>query len=359
MIAAGMLLAGRYKVQNYVDEGGMQRVYAALDTRLDQVVAIKTPLENQKHRRFQKSALISAKISHHNIAKTYDYFEEDEVPYLVEEFVVGHTLDQAVLTRSDFIDPHLAAKVFHQLSRGLAASHRAGVIHRDLKPSNVMICGGYNLSEIKITDFGIATLTKEFFEEEIGDEQAITNSTSGTVRGALPYMSPEMMFRTNGGESEAAMDIWSLGAMMFKMMTGRFPFGVGFNVPANVKTNSREDWPAFLTSKNQFEPLSRSLMHLVEKCLNYEPKDRPSAEQLVSECGDICYFSAPRVEGTVNNMPCRSFGFFNSPQAGGRVFAHQDSVYGPNRLQTGLPATFSYFPGHPQARAHPVLILKK
>ena len=106
--------------------------------------------------------------------------------------------------------PHLGARVFHHLSKGVAASHHAGVVHRDLKPSNIIAEPGVNIQELKITDFGIATLTEEVLAQA-AKEGDLTRSTSGTIRGALPYMAPEMMFRSPGDHPGSEADIWSLG----------------------------------------------------------------------------------------------------------------------------------------------------
>src|SRR4051794_18877591 len=97
----------------------------------------------------------------------------------------------------------------------------------------------------------------------------LTRSTSGTIKGALPYMSPEMMFRKSGDTVGAEADIWSLGAMMFRLLTGEFPFGEGMMVPVNVQNRTRSKWPLFMSS-TQFASLSESLKGLVDQCLEYE-----------------------------------------------------------------------------------------
>jgi serine/threonine protein kinase len=107
-------------------------------------------------------------------------------------------------------------------SSGLAASHAAGVAHRDLKPSNILVAPALEI--VKITDFGIATLAEELFEE-VAMKGDLTKSTSGTIKGALPYMAPEMMFRRADDFVGTEADIWSLGAMMFRLITGVYPFG--------------------------------------------------------------------------------------------------------------------------------------
>jgi serine/threonine-protein kinase len=184
MIPPGTLIADRYRVERLIGQGGMQQVYRAADDLLGVIVALKTPLPGQPIVRFRDSATFAARVNHHNVAKTYDYLEVEGAYYLIEEFVEGETLEVSLIEQAVQIDPHSVARVLHCLAKGVAASHRAGVVHRDLKPSNVMISGGFNLTTVKVTDFGIAALTAEVFEDaaRTGD---LTRSTSGTVRGAM------------------------------------------------------------------------------------------------------------------------------------------------------------------------------
>ena len=196
----GDIVSSRYVVRDHIGRGGMQDVYLASDQLLGIEVALKTPQAGQENRRFIQSAKIAARINHHNVAKTLDYFEENDRLFLIEEYVPGET-PEVKLTRVGAVDPHLGARVFHHLSKGTAASHHAGVVHRDLKPSNIIAEPGVKFHQLKITDFGIATLTEEVFDEA-AKEGDLTRSTSGTIRGALPYMAPEMMFRKPGNIRE-------------------------------------------------------------------------------------------------------------------------------------------------------------
>ncbi|MEO5338753.1 MAG: serine/threonine protein kinase [Magnetospirillum sp. WYHS-4] len=217
MMSQGTIIAGRYTIIEPIGSGGMQDVYRANDSRLGMDVALKTPQQGQGKKRFSKSAQIAARINHHNVAKTFDYIEENERAFLIEELVEGESFEQK-LEVLKFLDPHYGAQVLHHLAKGVAASHNAGVIHRDLKPSNVMACSDVSSCNIKITDFGISTFTAEVFDDE-AKSGGLTASTSKTVRGALPYMAPEMMFREPGDHPGPAADIWSLGAMMFHLLT--------------------------------------------------------------------------------------------------------------------------------------------
>lgn len=326
----------------------MQSVFAAHDVLTDRLVALKSPLPGQGAKRFRDSAVIAARINHHNVAKTIDYVEENETQYLVEELVDGPNLEEAVGDK--YLDPHEAARLLRSLTLGIAASHAAGVVHRDLKPSNVIAEGGRLLSTVKITDFGIATLASSVFEEAAKGD--ITRSTSGTVRGALPYMAPEMMFRKKGEHPQAPADIWSVGAMMFKLLTGKYPFGVGFEAAANVKTNDREAWPGFMIRNIQFRDLALELQGIVDLCLRHDATERPTATDLIKRCSELCFADAPRLFGTVADRR-GSLGFITSDE-GKRVFYHADNIYGSPSPQLGDRVIFAPYPGRPWPRAYPV-----
>ena len=220
----GNLVGGRYEIMQRVGEGGMQTVYEAKDRLLLRTVALKVPKNTSAKKRFKRSAVVSARVNHANVAKTLDYVEEGERSFLIEEFIDGMDLSRVLKEKMLRLDPLMAARVFHRLAKGLAASHHAGVIHRDLKPSNIMAVGSERLEEIKITDFGIAKMAEEELAEAIeGGNESITASQTGI--GALPYMAPEMIELMRDAGKPA--DIWSLGALTFELLVGEKPFGAG------------------------------------------------------------------------------------------------------------------------------------
>jgi len=355
-VILGQTVSGRYQVGEHIGRGGMQDVYRARDLLLQIDVALKTPQPGQATRRFKQSAILAARVNHYNVAKTYDYIEENGAVYLVEEFVPGETLE-AKIARYHILDPYLGALVLHHLAKGVAASHHAGVVHRDLKPSNVMTEPGINIRALKVTDFGIATLTNDLFEEAANDGN-LTLSTSGTIRGALPFMAPEMMFRQPGEHPGKPADIWSIGAMMFRLLAGDYPFGVYLEAAVNVKNRERKEWPKFMTRKPQFNLLSLELQEVVDKCLSYDPADRPTADQLVSLCGSLCYSTAERIECKLQNMIQGGYsGLLTSKR--GKLFFSMKSVYGlksPNESEN-TSVSVSRYPGTPYDRAHPVLVI--
>lgn len=350
----GKTLSNRYTVDKKIGDGGMQSVFLAHDAQTDRHVALKTPLAGQAFNKFRDSAIIAARVNHHNVAKTYDYFEHESQPFLIEEFVNGPNLEEACLPGS-FLDPHAGARLFRSLALGLSASHKAGIVHRDLKPSNVIAVGGITLQAVKITDFGIATLTDQVFQDAASSGD-LTRSTSGTVRGALPFMSPEMMFRKKGDYPGQPSDVWSIGAMMFRLLTGEYAFGTGFEAAANVKNQDRRPWPNFMTSQITFKDLSIDLQSAVEACLTYNQQDRPTASELVEVCSKLCFADAERQVGQVIEHKGHS-NFFIRSRTGEKIYYHRSSAYGQVDPKVDDEVVFSAYPGHPYPRAHPVVII--
>lgn len=356
MISKGTLIANRYITQKFIAQGGMQEVYRAEDRLTGQLVALKTPQPGQKFKQFKQSATLAARVNHYSVAKTYDYVEESGRPYLIEELVQGGTLETITLASMEQVDPHFGAYLALRISKGIAASHKAGVAHRDLKPSNILISDDSGSTNVKITDFEIATLAEQLFEEVVQSGGDLTRSTSGTVKGALPYMAPEMIFRKPGDYVGTAADIWAFGAMMFRLLTGSYPFGEAMFVPVNVNNNKREAWPAFMTSKPQFAPLAKSLQTLVEICLEKDVPKRPSADEVAEYCEKLCFHFAARSRGTISNIDGSTYRILD--KSGRTVFCHSDSCYGSTKLTTGVTVAYNAFPGTPYPRAHPVVALR-
>ncbi len=349
----GNILRERYSVVEYVAKGGMQFVYSAHDRLLEREVALKTPQNEAAARRFKSSAVVAARINHRNVAKTLDFFVEDGREYLVEEFVDGFDLSSAIIDRYGCGDPYLVARVLHHLSKGLLASHRAKVIHRDLKPSNVLVGKDDELSCIKITDFGIAKLAEEEFASAAEDGD-MTNSNSSTVRGALPYMSPEAIMEPR--KVTQATDVWSLGAMVYELLTGAKPFGAGLPAVAKILERKILDVPAFVTRNPQFASLAGELVEICLSCMSLDPSARPTCEDLIKRSEQLCYSIAPRYRGVVRKIKFKSWGFIRSD--GEDVFFNQDSVFGPENVGINDEVSFAKFPGGGAWRAHPMVRIK-
>ncbi|HHQ6579045.1 TPA: protein kinase domain-containing protein [Serratia fonticola] len=346
-------LSGRYSIEGQIGEGGMQHVFLAFDHILKRYVALKTPKNKSAEKRFRRSAILAAKVNHPNVAKTFDYFQEDGCEYLIEEFVDGVDLDKAILAKYTHVDPYLTAKIFHNLAKALAASHHVGVIHRDLKPTNVMVIGDINASEVKITDFGISKMAEEEIDEaaRYGEESL---SSSQTAIGALPYMAPEIIERPK--DVSKPTDVWAIGAMMYRIITGNYPFGSGYRAIPNILSGVPLPYPPFMDTNPQFTVLGKQIVKIISLCFQKEPEKRPTADELVKMCGELCYSISERKTGVIQNILYNSYGFINVANENS-VFYHQDSVYG-TIPKVGDSVIFTKFYGGGSDRAHPVIKLK-
>lgn len=344
---------GRYVIEGEVGRGGMQEVYRAFDDKLQRTVALKVPQDAKVARRFRESAVISAKVNHPNVAKTLDYFEDEEGRFfLAEELVEGPNLRQ-IAARFERLDPHAVSHVLHHLARGLAASHRVGVVHRDLKPSNILVAGDLAFRALKITDFGIAKMA----EQEIGDAVSggeETTQSSRTARGALPYMAPEVIDDPRTPSPSA--DVWAIAAIAWELLTGRAPFGTGLKAVTAIVTGNKPTLPAEITDHKQFGPLSLAVGDVILRCFEKDSASRPSAEQLATLCDELCYQPLLREAGVIESYPRRSFGFIRS-NSYDNVFFHVENVLGPRPPQ-GTDVWYSKFDGNPNPRAIPVVPMK-
>lgn len=351
-LTSGQTIGGRYVIQNYLDEGGMQFVYVANDNVTDRVVALKTPKNPSAEKRFKRSAVVAAKVNHPNVAKTLDYVEENGATFLIEELIEGKDLKAALLTRTNYIDPYLVAKIFRHLAKGVAAAHHNGVVHRDLKPTNIMIVGEYNVTELKVTDFGIAKMAEAEMDEAVEGGDA-SLSASATALGAIPYMAPEAIDAPDTVGLPA--DVWSIGAIILHILYGDYPFGSGLRAIGNITKNAPISTPNFVTSNSQFRPLAEELIEIARSCLQSDPANRPTADQLVELCDTLCYTVSDRKIGFIKNYMYDAWGFISTK--GDDVFFHKDSVFG-ELPKVNESVVFSCYDGGQAPRALPVLKLK-
>lgn len=358
------IVGDRYCINQYIGKGGMQHVYLAQDKLLNRLIALKTPQQNSSKKRFHKSAILSAKINHPNVAKTLDYFEDNlGRAHLIEEYIDGQDLQKAILEQVYYLDPFLVARIFHHLAKGLAASHHAEVVHRDLKPTNIMIGGDFNLIKIKITDFGIAKLVESEINE--ANEEMLTHqtTTSGTVIGAIPYMAPEVI--NNPSNSTYPADVWSVGAIVYECLTGNRPFGEkALASIGNILQAKYDEFPSFVTSNIQFKVLSEEIIKLIKQCLSLNPDDRPTADQLVLECGKLCYQIRNRHTGKLASFPLSRYGnqqnyygFIHNLNGQQDAFYHADNVFGA-KPKLGENILYSKYPSNGQERALPIIKLR-
>lgn len=345
-------IGGRYQILSWIGAGGMQNVYAAHDLLFKRDVALKTPKEGATLARFAKSAIMSARVNHRNVAKTLDYLEENGAPFLIEELVIGQDFSRFFPKVIPFIPPSAAARILHQLARGLAASHHAKVVHRDLKPSNLMAVGGPSLSSVKITDFGIAKMA----EAEIGEWAEVGKggtTSSKTVLGAIPYMAPESI--TNFAKASFPADVWAIAAITYQLFTGKLPFGEGLlSIPAILKGDP-PPFPA-LASGLQFRNLGTELYNVIIKCLNPDASLRLTADALVLELEPLCYAIDTYEIGTITKVHNSFWGFLRS-DAGDEAMYHVESFYGGASPFEGQRVWFARHPGTGNDRAFPLVRL--
>jgi serine/threonine protein kinase len=216
-LSPGSVIDDRYKIESYLGKGGMSVVYKAQHLQLNRPVAFKV-LQDQRLgdakaiERFRREAQAIAQIKHPNIVEIYGFGIVDEKPYMAMEFIDGFNFAQLLQDRPQGrFSIEEARPYFEQICDAVAAAHSKGVLHRDLKPGNVVLNDG----TIKLIDFGIAKL--------IGDSsaqiQALTQT--GTILGSVAYMSPESL---TGGVCDERSDIYSLGCLMYEILTGHPPF---------------------------------------------------------------------------------------------------------------------------------------
>ncbi|MBA2874038.1 Stk1 family PASTA domain-containing Ser/Thr kinase [Thermaerobacillus caldiproteolyticus] len=207
----GKRLSGRYKIMSLIGGGGMANVYLARDMILERDVAIKVlrfdfSSDEQFIKRFHREAQAATSLNHENIVSIYDVGEDEGIYYIVMEYVRGYTLKQYIQQHAPLSVPK-AIDIMEQLTSAIAHAHENGVIHRDIKPQNILIDEHGN---VKVTDFGIAVALS-----------STTITQTNSVLGSIHYLSPE---QARGGITTAKSDIYSLGIVMFELLTGRLPF---------------------------------------------------------------------------------------------------------------------------------------
>jgi serine/threonine protein kinase len=254
----GKIIAGRYEILEHIAGGGMAAVYQGRDNVLDRIVAVKVMdpqlgQDDEFVKRFILEAQATGRLSHPNIVNVYDAGEEDGMYYMVMEFVEGITLKEYIIEKG-FLSVEEAAEISAQICDGLAHAHKQGIIHRDIKPHNILCTpdGRY-----KLTDFGIARLV-----------DAATHLTkTGTVMGSVHYFSPE---QASGHNISYPSDLYSLGVVLFEMLTGSVPFDAKEHIlVAMMHLHDEVPDPRLVQ-----EDLPESFTQVLNRVLAKKPEDR-------------------------------------------------------------------------------------
>ena len=262
----GKMLDERYEILEIIGEGGMAVVYRALDHRLNRYVAVKImrdemAADEEFRRRFCTESHAVAMLSHPNIVAVYDVSHNDNVEYIVMELVDGITLKQ-YMDRKGVVAWKEVVHFTKQISKALAHAHERGIIHRDIKPQNIMLLRD---GTIKVGDFGIAALENEVYEN------------NGEAIGSIHYIAPE---QARGECPDARSDIYSLGVVMYEMLTGELPF-VG-NTLGEIAVQHMNAKPVLPRDKNPDVPLE--LERITLKAMNADLNQRyQSANELLGD----------------------------------------------------------------------------
>lgn len=264
MITKGQKINDRYEIVKTIGEGGMANVYLAYDTILERNVAVKIlrgDLANDEKfvRRFQREALSASSLSHPNIVEVYDVGEDNGVYYIVMEYIDGKHLKQLLkrrgkLTLNEVID------IMLQITDGMACAHDSYIIHRDIKPQNIMILDS---GIVKITDFGIAMALNS-------TQLTQTNSVMGSVH----YLPPE---QASGKGSTIQSDIYSMGILMYELLSGKLPYR-GDNAVEIALKHLKEELPSIRT---ECPDLPQAVENVILKACAKNPKNRyPDARSM-------------------------------------------------------------------------------
>ncbi|MCJ7580216.1 MAG: serine/threonine protein kinase, partial [Candidatus Aminicenantes bacterium] len=270
-LTRGSVFANRYEIIEEIGKGGMGRVYRVEDTRIKEEIALKLikaeiATDKQTIERFRNELTTARKIAHRNVCRMFDLGEEKGQHYITMEYVPGGDL-KTFIRRVEQLSMGKAISIAKQICDGLSEAHNLGIVHRDLKPNNIMID---NQGNARIMDFGIARTVKD---------KGITGS--GVMIGTPEYMSPEQV---EAKEVDQRSDIYSLGVILYEMVTGRVPFegDTALSIAMKHKGESPKN------PKEYNAQIPDVLCHVILKCLEKEREKRyQSAGELRAELENI------------------------------------------------------------------------
>jgi non-specific serine/threonine protein kinase len=280
------VIAKKYKIIEKLGEGGMAVVYKAKDTRLDRIVAMKflsTELtkDGQAKKRFVQEAKAAAALEHPNICTVYEVDEADDQTFIAMSYIEGQSLKDKL--QDGPMDVDEAQDIFIQVAEGLREAHEKGIVHRDIKPANIMLT---KKGQAKITDFGLAKLS-----------WGADLTKPSTIMGTVAYMSPE---QAKGEEVDHRTDIWSLGAMLYEMLSGKRPF---------EKDQEQALIYAILNDKPTPVSLLRSdipahIEHVIAKALEKKLADRyQNVDDLIQDLKQAQPLIFPETEKSIIVLP--------------------------------------------------------
>ena len=330
-------VVGSYKVTEKIGEGGMGAVFKGIDLMLEREVAIKMlrpelASQPQVVERFRSEAVTLAKLNHPNIATLFSFLRHGEDFFMVMEFVRGETLD-SLIRRSGAMPCAQAIALFCQALEGIDHAHRMGIVHRDIKPANMMLT---ETGTLKVMDFGIARV--------LGTSRM---TRQGNIVGTIEYMSPEQV---RGQETDARSDIYSLGILLYEMLTGRVPFSSDSEYDLMQMQIERAPEPPRLYSAQIPQFVEQAIMRALAKRI--EARFQGAAE-FRNALSALAGGSAPtRVAPTISPQQTQIIGAVAPPPRQGyapqetRIASQGVISRGDEIKQTRLAAEVNALPGY-------------
>jgi len=273
------LLAGRYELIERIGEGGMAVVYKAKDRLLNRFVAIKIlkpefTKDMKVIESFRRESQAAASLSHPNIVNVYDVGKEGNIYYIVMELIEGNVLSD-IIREEGALEPRRAVAIAKQVASALALAHKNQIIHRDVKPHNILIT---KEGVAKITDFGIAKAMSS---------STMTANQTGTIMGSVHYFSPE---QARGGYVDEKSDIYSLGIVMYEMLTGKVPFDAENPVAVAVMHMNQDMTPPSAVNPSISPDVEKIVMKATAK---YQVNRYKTADEMITALSLVNYHPAP------------------------------------------------------------------
>ncbi len=267
------MIRGKYRILGKIGEGGMGTVYKALHVHFKELRALKVMAPQLIHdkalvKRFGREAVLARKLRHRNAVRVEDFDEtEDGQPFIVMEFIEGRSLKNLMQSEGPLPVARVCS-IIKQAAAALDAAHRLGLVHRDIKPDNIILVASDNEEVAKVLDFGIAKI-----KDRLGATAGLSLTQSGMVIGTPPYMSPEQAKGAGGDELDGRSDLYSLGVVMYQMLTGELPLTA--DTPLNMLLAQIQTPPTPIHNVRPGLDIPGPVAALVMKCLAKERERRP------------------------------------------------------------------------------------